>query len=59
MNTPTINELLYAARDIRIELATKVEDSKIHSVGEQALLLEAYQNASALVQTLIVLDLKS
>ena len=59
MDTPTINELLYAARDIRIELATKVEDSKIHGIGEQALLLEAYQNATALVQTLIVLDLKS
>ena len=59
MNTPTINELLYTARDIRIELASKVEDSKIYSSEDQALLLEAYKNAAALVQTLIVLESKS
>ena len=59
MNTPTLNELLYAARDIRIELAAKVEDSRIHGVGDQALLLEAYQNAAVLVRTLSELDLKS
>ena len=59
MNTPTINELLYTARDIRIELASKVEDSKIYSSEDQALLLEAYKNAATLVQTLIVLDGKS
>ena len=59
MNTPTIDELLHAARDIRIELATKVEDAKIHGIGEEALLLEAYRHAAALVQTLIVLEHKS
>ena len=55
----TTNELLYEAREIRIELAAKIEYSRVHdNNNNEDILLHAYRQAANLAQTLIALELR-